>query len=88
MAPSDVKVYEGQLPQRRVSNVRNVPLARLLTRNIEDDRYPLSPRIRIEKGILAKLDLSPVVTTKPFPATRPTDRPRAAVLAKKRRRNG
>ena len=35
-------------------------LARLLSRTIDDDRYPLSPRIQNLKGILAKLRPEPV----------------------------
>jgi hypothetical protein len=30
-------------------------LARLLSRTIDDDRYPLSPRVQNLKGILAKI---------------------------------
>jgi hypothetical protein len=35
-------------------------LVALLTRTIMDDRYPLSPRIRALKAILAKLKPEPV----------------------------
>jgi hypothetical protein len=35
-------------------------LATLLRRTIDDDRYPLSPRIQILKGVLAKLRPEPV----------------------------
>jgi hypothetical protein len=35
-------------------------LARLLSRTIDDDRYPLSPRIQNLKGILAKIRPEPV----------------------------
>jgi hypothetical protein len=35
-------------------------LARLLRRTIDDDRYPLSPRVQTLKGILAKLRPEPV----------------------------
>jgi hypothetical protein len=34
-------------------------LARLLSRTIDDDRYPLSPRIAVLKEILAKLRPQP-----------------------------
>jgi hypothetical protein len=34
-------------------------LAKLLSRTIDDDRYPLSPRIQILKGILAKIRPEP-----------------------------
>jgi hypothetical protein len=34
-------------------------LARLLSRTIDNDRYPLSPRIQILKGILEKIRPEP-----------------------------
>jgi len=34
-------------------------LARLLGRTIDDDRYPLSPRVQLLKGILAKIRPEP-----------------------------
>jgi hypothetical protein len=34
-------------------------LARLLTNTIDADRYPLSPRIQLLKGILAKIRPEP-----------------------------
>jgi hypothetical protein len=36
------------------------PLARLLSQTIDDDRYPLSPRIQTLNGILAKIRPEPV----------------------------
>jgi hypothetical protein len=48
-----------------LSDDERFALVRLLTRTIEDDRYPLSPRIRTLRGILAKLDPPPAVTSKP-----------------------
>jgi hypothetical protein len=56
-------------------------LIELLTHTIEDDLYPLSPRIRTPKAILAKLEPPTAVIAAPVPALRPADRPRAAVLA-------
>jgi hypothetical protein len=44
-------------------------LLRLLNRTIADDRYPLSPRIRLLRGIQAKL---PGALPEPPPARRPT----------------
>ena len=35
-------------------------LARLLSRTIDNDRYPLSPRIQNLKGILAKIRTEPI----------------------------
>jgi hypothetical protein len=40
-------------------------LERLLTNTIDADRYPLSPRIRLLKGILGKIRPEPV--RKPLP---------------------
>jgi hypothetical protein len=42
-------------------------LARLLSRTIDNDRYPLSPRIQGLKGILAKLRPEPVRVPLPPP---------------------
>jgi hypothetical protein len=55
-------------------------LASLLSRTIGDDRYPLSPRIQILKGILAKI--------RPEPAREPLPPPKvyAPPRAKGRRR--
>ena len=58
-------------------------LLALLKRTI---RIHCPPRVLALKGILAKLEPPAPVTAKPFPAPRPGDRPRAAVLARKRRR--
>jgi hypothetical protein len=35
-------------------------LTKLLSRTIDDDRYPLSPRIQTLKGVLAKIRPDPV----------------------------
>src|SRR5882724_8733894 len=45
-------------------------LAALLRETIERDRFPMSPRIRSFKAILAKLD-PPRRTSEPFPAPKP-----------------
>jgi hypothetical protein len=42
-------------------------LASLLSRTIDDDRYPLSPRIQTLKGILAKIRPEPVREPLPQP---------------------
>jgi hypothetical protein len=42
-------------------------LAKLLSRTIDDDRYPLSPRIQNLKGILAKIRPEPVREPLPPP---------------------
>jgi hypothetical protein len=45
-------------------------LARLLSRTIDDDRYPLSPRVQNLKGILAKIRPEPVREPLPPPKVR------------------
>jgi hypothetical protein len=42
-------------------------LARLLSRTIDDDRYPLSPRIHTLKTVLAKIRPEPVREPLPPP---------------------
>jgi hypothetical protein len=42
-------------------------LARLLRQAIAADRYPMSPRIRSLKAILAKLDPEPMPAAEPYP---------------------
>ena len=50
-------------------------LASLLRRTIDDDRYPLSPRIQILKGILAKIRPEPA--REPLPRLKHYEPPRA-----------
>ena len=49
-------------------------LARLLTNTIDADRYPLSPRIRLLKGILAKI--RPESAREPLPPLKRYEPPR------------
>ena len=56
-------------------------LARLLKSTIDADRYPLSPRIQMLKGILGKIRPEPV--RDPLPPRRHYEPPRAT--ARKRR---
>jgi hypothetical protein len=56
-------------------------LARLLRRTIDEDRYPLSPRIQTLKAILGKIRPEPV--HEPLPPLRDYEPPRAT--ARKRR---
>jgi hypothetical protein len=56
-------------------------LARLLSRTIDDDRYPLSPRIQPLKAILGKIRPEP--KREPLPPLKHYEPPRAA--AKRRR---
>jgi hypothetical protein len=59
-------------------------LARFLREAINTDPYPLSPRVRRLKALLAKIDPAPASAVVPLPP-KPPGRPSAA-LAKKRRR--
>jgi hypothetical protein len=55
-------------------------LARLVCNVIDDDRFPLSPRVQTWKGIFAKIRPEP--KREPLPATKYYEPPRA----KRRRR--
>jgi hypothetical protein len=55
--------------QLELTDEEAAALLRLLNRAIEDDRYPLSPRIRVLRHIRAKLPGAP---PKPLPARPPT----------------
>ena len=59
-------------------------LIELLRETIEGDRFPLSPRIKSLRMILAKLD-PPAPRPEPLPAPKPPGEPSMA-LRKKRRR--
>jgi hypothetical protein len=60
-------------------------LARFLREAIEADRYPLSPRVRRLKELLAKIDPAPAPAVTPHPAPKPPGQP-SMVLAKGKRR--
>jgi len=70
-----------------LSDEQKRALVALLKRTIGDDRYPLSPRIRMLKTILAKLDPASVTTPNPYPAPKLYKPPRA-VLTRRRRAGG
>jgi hypothetical protein len=59
-------------------------IARLPRRAIDDDRYPLSPRIQILKVILGKIRSEPV--REPSPPLKHYEPPRATMA--RRRRSG
>jgi len=59
-------------------------LARLLSKTIDADRYPLSPRVQMLKAILAKIRPEPA--REPLPPRKNYAPPRAT--AAKRRRAG
>jgi hypothetical protein len=58
-------------------------LRQLLRQTIDGDRFPLSPRLRPYKAILAKID--PQKPRDPLPPPKPPGEP-SMVLKKKRRR--
>jgi hypothetical protein len=57
-------------------------LASLLSRTIDDDRYPLSPRIRTLKGILGKIRPEPA--REPLPSPKRYEPPRATTARRRR----
>ena len=61
-----------------------VILAALLREAIERDRFPMSPRVRGFKAILAKLSL-PVPQSEPLPAPKPPGERRMALTRRRRR---
>ena len=69
----------------RLTEDEKVALRALLRRTIDDDRYPLSPRIRRLGGILAKLE-PPTPTPAPLPPLKAYAPPRHS--AKQRRARG
>jgi hypothetical protein len=60
-----------------------VALRELLRRTIDGDRFPLSPRMRPYRAILAKIE--PTLAVEPLPAPKPSARP-SSLLTRKRRR--
>jgi hypothetical protein len=67
-----------------LDDTERAALAELLRKTIERDRFPLSPRIKSLRAILAKLE-PPMPHPEPFPAPKPPVE-RSMALAKKRRR--
>jgi hypothetical protein len=67
-----------------LTDEENDALARLLSRTIDDDRYPLSSRVQILKAILAKI--RPETVREPLPPLKHYEPPRATIA--KRRRSG
>jgi hypothetical protein len=59
-----------------------VALARLLSRTIDDDRYPLSPRIQTLKAILAKIRPEPA--REPSPPLKRYEPPRVGTPGRRR----
>jgi hypothetical protein len=55
-----------------LSDEETLALLNLLTDTIENDRYPLSPRVQMLRGILAKF--GPMAPAPPPPARPPTRR--------------
>ena len=60
-------------------------LARFLREAIEADRYPISPRVRRLKELLARIDPAPAPAVTPYPAPKPIGEP-SFVLVKRRGR--
>jgi hypothetical protein len=60
-------------------------LVELLRDTIGRDRFPLSPRVKRLRGILAKLALAPAAPAAPYPPPEPPGE-RSMAMAKRRRR--
>ena len=67
-----------------LSEVERVALLELLRETIEASRYPLSPRIKTLKAILAKME-PPASQPERYPPPKPPGQP-SLVLHKKKRR--
>jgi hypothetical protein len=61
-----------------LTDIEAAALARLLTTTIDDDRYPLSPRIQTLKAILAKIR-----PERPLPPLKHYEPPRAAAARRR-----
>ncbi len=72
------------MKQLELSDEEHEALMSFLRRSIEADPYPLAPRLRPLKAILARLDPQPPAT-EPFPAPKRYPIP-SSLLQKKRRR--
>jgi hypothetical protein len=67
-----------------LSDEETTALLRLLSTTIDDDRYPLSPRVQTLKAILAKIQPEPA--REPLPPPKRYAPPRATTS--RRRRSG
>ena len=68
--------------QLGLTDEETAALARLLTSTIDADRYLLSPRIQMLKGILAKIGPEP--TREPLPPLKHYEPPRASAARRRR----
>jgi hypothetical protein len=71
------------VPHLALSDEETAALIKELLNTIENDRYPLSPRIRTLRGILAKLRPEPV--REPFPPPKVYAAPRATAARRRSR---
>jgi hypothetical protein len=67
-----------------LDDTERAALAALLTAEIKNTRWPVAPRTRALRSILAKLE-PPPPRPQPYPAPKPIGEP-SIVLAKKKRR--
>jgi hypothetical protein len=67
-----------------LSDAETDALRQLLRQSIDADRFPLSPRLRPYKAILAKID--PPKPREPLPPVKPPGEPSMFLTRKKRRR--
>jgi hypothetical protein len=73
--------------QLDVTDEETLALLNLLTETIENDRYPLSPRIRILRGVLAKFDPMGPAPSPPAGPPTPEERDPGCPLAEPRRKS-
>ena len=78
----DIRKLAHMMPEPNLTPDEAAALIRLLRDIIAEDRFPLSPRVRTLKSVLAKLDPTPCRTVAPYPP------PKAWVNSTIRQRKG
>jgi hypothetical protein len=73
------------MPSHDLADADKAALIELLRETIAADRFPLSPRIRKLREILAKLE-PPPARPEPIPPPKPAGEPSMLLAKKKRRR--
>jgi hypothetical protein len=81
VAPEPWQPHIGVMQHLDLSDDEAAALVALLTRTIDGDRYPLSPRVRALKAILAKLGPEPV--REPLPPPKVYAPPRATTARRR-----
>jgi hypothetical protein len=71
---------------QNLTNAECAELARVLRQAIQADRYPLTPRVRRWRELLAKLDPSAKPPVEPYPPPKPPGEQLHLLRRKSRRR--